>query len=359
MIKNEPTTEQELLQILNGVAETTEQEKTIIDFSFTNFLKSAKMSDDIKMMFGNYIHSNELCILFGKTGVGKSVLAYTIADGLSRGQSILEQPNECEPQRVLYYDFEMEKPHIKKRFFGYEPNENFLRPDISKIMQITDGRFDFRVIEEHIIATSPNVIIIDNISAVSLKSLQDQDSALLLMKDAKLIKDKYNLTIIMLAHTPKLRENRPIDKYDVSGSGHLLNFVDSMVAIGKSEQDVNLRYIKSVKNRNSCETDEVLVCEIDNNDWLHFGFVGMEKEANHLQQDPDRAEKKKQSLIDIARTIIGNKSIRYGDFCESYANSYSKSIVNGKRVISQLINSNIITKTPDGKYIVNGNEMEF
>jgi len=354
-ITPEQMTDSDLLMVLNEDAENPK-----INYSFSNFLEKAKMKTDMKMMFGSYFQTGELCLLAGKTGVGKSILAYMIADGISKGIDILNQTNETEPQKVLYYDFELNERHIKKRFFNFVPNANFLRPDITEIILNNDGNFDFEIISNDIDVTGAKVIIIDNISAIALKSLQDQDTALNVMKGATNLKRIKDVSILIVAHTPKLKENRPLEMYDISGSSHIHNFVDNAFMIGKSGIDVNYRYIKQVKARSSEEIDRVLTVSINNDNWLHFDYVGFDKENNHLQLNIEKEEKKIDNLVGIAEKIFHNSSgLSYTDFCSQYANQYGKTFDNGKKVICQLISHNLIIKNGDGKkYILNENEIK-
>ena len=379
MINHQPLDDSALLGMLNGTStsgnvqieasliptvSTAEKSQSVIptsdiDFSFRNYFNKSKEGDDMKQLFGNFIYLGDLAFLAGRTGLGKSILSYTLCDGVSRGADVLGQKNECEPQKVLLYDLELGLRNIKARFRNYEPHDNFLRPDCEQIFLQTDGKLDFEIIEQHVIATGAKVIVLDNISFLSVKSLQDQDASLKLIKEAKLLKSKHDLTIILVAHTPKIRENRELSVYDISGSANLLNFLDSAVMLNRSSQDVHYRYIKSVKNRNGDDMEKIIVCEINNVDWLHLEYVGMELEKNHLQIDNDKQNEKKQKLVEIAENVIGNGSIRYNDFCNEYATQYQKTYENGKKIISQLLNNDIIVKADDGKYLINRNEINF
>jgi RecA-family ATPase len=69
-------------------------------------LKDALGQPPIKRMFGDIWLTGELHLLFADTGVGKSILAVTIGDALSKGKKVMFLENECEPLTVLYYDFE-------------------------------------------------------------------------------------------------------------------------------------------------------------------------------------------------------------------------------------------------------------
>ena len=97
------------------------------------------------------------------------------------------------------------------------------------------------------------------------------------MKNLKALKSKYGLSILALAHTPKRDLSRPITQNDLGGSKMLYNFIDSCFAIGQSNTDKNLRYIKQIKARNTAmiyDTENVIVCQIDKAyNFLAFEFI--------------------------------------------------------------------------------------
>lgn len=328
------------------------------NYQFKNYLEKAKMKPDMKMMFGSYFQSGEICVLAGRTGVGKSILAYCIADGISRGVSILGEPNECEPLPVIYYDFELGESHIKKRFSDYEPNDNFYRPDVKELLINNDGNFNFEIIANDIDATGAKVVIIDNITAIALKSTQDQDTALQIMKGAMMLKSAKDVSILILAHTPKIAEARPLELYQISGAGHIHNFIDNAIMIGKSSQGLDRRYVKQVKSRNDSEKDNVLIIDIVEDNWLHFEKSGYDDESNHLEINIEKEELRKSKLIEIAECLFESGSLTYTDFLYQYETMFQKSKENAKKIHAQLKRCNIITKDADGrKWLINRNEV--
>ena len=71
-----------------------------------------------------------------------------------------------------------------------------------------------------------------------------------------------------------------------------MNFCDSSFAIGESNQDKQIRYIKQIKQRN-CEqvfdTDNVCICHINKEyNFLQFEFIGYGNEREHLKQYTDK-----------------------------------------------------------------------
>ena len=64
------------------------------------WLEHAKSQPIPKMLFGEFWHENELCILFADTNLGKSILAVQIGNSISSGQPIDKIPLEAPAQKV-------------------------------------------------------------------------------------------------------------------------------------------------------------------------------------------------------------------------------------------------------------------
>jgi predicted ATP-dependent serine protease len=325
--------------------------------TFNEYLEKAKNASDLKKMFGDFCHAGEIIIIAGKAGVGKSTFAYTLADSIASGNDVLQQINENEPLSVLFYDFEMNESHIKKRFPEYKTTSNFYRPDVYQMLIESDGIFNFDMVEEGIIETGAKVVIIDNISAISVKTTSDMQASLELIKRAAMVKYKHDVTIIFVAHTPKISENRALNLYDIAGASSIHNLIDSAIMINKSCKDVNKRYIKSVKNRSSQELGKVLVCDIINQNWLHFEYNCWDDEKNHIVVNEEQETKRNENLREICLNLFEIRSeYHYSEFCSEYSKYYNKSIENGKKIHNKLVKANLIIKNPDNKYILNENE---
>lgn len=116
------------------------------------------------------------------------------------------------------------------------------------------------------------------------------------MKQLKLLKSRYGLSILALAHTPKRDLSKAISKNDLAGSKMLINFCDSAFTIGESGTDKNLRYIKQIKQRNTeqiYDAENVCVCQISKPyNFLQFEFLNYGDERAYLKQfsEADREE---------------------------------------------------------------------
>ena len=249
-------------------------------------------------LFGQLWFEHEICILFSDSNLGKSILAVQIADAVSRGNGALSgMAMEAKPQMVLYFDFELSDKQFEVRYIGdngthYEFSPNLKRVEINPdVVDYPDG-CDFEEyikisLQQAVEELGAKVIILDNITYLSRETEKAKD-ALPLMKWLKSFGRKYDLSILVLAHTPKRNMANPITKNDLQGSKMLYNFCDGCFAIGESTKDNRIRYIKELKQRNvsfAFDADNVIVCEIVKPDnFLMFRFVEYGCESEHLRQ---------------------------------------------------------------------------
>lgn len=303
---------------------TQEQNKGLLKVKTANeWLEQAKTTPIPEMLFGEFWHENEICILFADSNLGKSILAVQIANSISRGEQIKGFNLEASKQAVLYFDFELSAKQFEVRYSiknesqkmfenHYKFDDNFKRIEINPDADIPeDDSFENYLnqsLEQTIVETGAKILIIDNITYLKNETEKAKD-ALPLMKHLKALKSKYGLSILALAHTPKRDLSRPITQNDLGGSKMLYNFVDSCFAIGQSNTDKSVRYIKQIKARNTgmiYDTENVIICRIDKPyNFLAFEFLDFGVEREHLKQ---KTEKDRESLIEKAKELskIGN-----------------------------------------------------
>jgi hypothetical protein len=143
-------------------------------------------------------------------------------------------------------------------------------------------------------------VIIDNITYLRHENEKAKD-ALPLMKHLKRLKNKYNLSLLVLAHTPKRDLTKPLTRNDLQGSKVLMNFCDSSFAIGESSSDSSFRYIKMIKVRSTehiYDSDNIIVCQITKpHNFLHFRFLHFDSEYKHLKTVSERDKQKLEEEI--------------------------------------------------------------
>jgi RecA-family ATPase len=269
------------------------------------WIEQAKKRPIPKMLFSELWFESELCILFADTNLGKSILAVQIGNSISKGEQIRGFKLETQKQPILYFDFELSDKQFENRYSikfeqHYDFDSNFKRVEINSDANIPETQsfeeYLNHSLELSIVETGAKILIIDNLTYLKNETEKAKD-ALPLMKHLKALKNKYGLSILALAHTPKRDLSKPINRNDVSGSKALMNFCDSSFAIGESHSDKSLRYIKQIKERFTekiYHDENVCVCQIDKpQNFLLFEFVNFGKEWEHLKQ---HTEKDKESL---------------------------------------------------------------
>ncbi len=194
------------------------------------------------MLFDVLWFENELCILFADTNLGKSILAVQIADSIYRGKPVPGFRIEAEMQEVLYLDFELSDKQFEARYSEnynnhYKFNDNLCRAEI-----YTDAEMpkEFKSFEDYLNHSlnealennRTKVLIIDNITYLSSETERAKE-ALPLMKYLKALKNKFGLSILVLAHTPKRDLTKPLTRNNLQGSKMLINFCDSAFTIGQ------------------------------------------------------------------------------------------------------------------------------
>ena len=272
------------------------------------------------MLFGELWFENEFCFLYSSTNVGKSILAVQIADSISKGEAINGFKLEAEKQAVLYCDFELSEKQFERRYSEdfqnhYSFDDNFERMEIDPDENIPEGySFEHYLclsLEAAIVKKSAKVLIIDNLTFLKSGTESAKD-ALPLVKGLKGLKEKYGLSLLVLAHTPKLYGSHPITKDQMSGSSTLMNFCDSSFAIGESSTGKQMRYIKQIKVRSSemvFDAENVAICEIVKpTNFLHFEFVKTDTENKHLKKQ--NKEDETQLIADVKQLRSEGKSLR-------------------------------------------------
>ena len=294
-------------------------------------MDDARLQPEIKQLMSMIWQSNELHLLFADTGIGKSILAVAISVNLCKGESLMNLENETEAQTVLFYDFELSDRQFRKRYTDENGNEDPLHDnffidtiEFSEIINLCGGYNDkfndilFEKIRYDIAKTNATVIVLDNLTYLNTHSSQDTKVALEVMRNLNEIKKVLDISILVLAHTPKRSEDRPLNINDLAGSKHLSNFADSISAIGKSAYDSNTRYIKQIKPSRSGEllydADNVIVCEIEKNGtFLGFNFLEFGKEKDHLMENTNNP-KIPEKMYSVAKLL--SKGMAYSEIAK-------------------------------------------
>lgn len=277
--------------------------------SANQVIMDAKNRPPRRRLFGQLWYEGENDILYSDTNLGKTILAYQIANSISSGRSILGLAMDAPAQKVAYCDFELSEMQFLKRYSGddgsiYQFSPNLLRVEINPDAECPQG-YSFEdylkmSLERVAVDHGVKIFVIDNITYLNSET-EKASFALPMMKWLKEFRRKYDLSILILAHTPKRDSSKPITKNDLAGSRMTMNFCDASFAIGGSTKGSQIRYIKEIKQRNEpfrYDSDNVIVCAVEKlNNFLQFRFVEYGSERDHL------TENAKDALIQRAKEL--------------------------------------------------------
>jgi hypothetical protein len=306
---------------------TSPKGKFFISKNMNDWMKIADQQPIPNMLFGEFWHEFELCILFSYTGYGKSTLAMQIAISISEGLGMTGFRLEAVKQKVLYFDFELSPKQLQGRYSErdgknyintYEFNPNFIRTEIDILSLPTGAKFEDYLItqlEAEIINSGVKIVIIDNLTCVK-GDVESAKDAIPFMRRLNILKRTYGLSVLVLAHTPKRNESHPLSLNDLSGSSALSKFCDSCFAIGKSPLDPNIRYLKQLKEKETeCVygADNVIICHLEQVDNMRqFSFARYGDENSYLKNIAEEEKVAREQLI-LERHREGKSLKEIGD----------------------------------------------
>lgn len=245
-------------------------------------IEDASKRPDPEQLYLELWYEGEVCCLFADSNLGKSIFAVQMADEIA-----LEH-------KVIYVDCELSDKQFQLRYCNPETNERHIFPDNLVRAEVNPYAIGAENYEDAIIRdieaaaekTGTKVIIIDNLTYLCNSSDKSVDAGIFMMK-LMALKKKKDLSLLIIAHTPKRDLSSPITQNHLAGSKKLYNFFDSVFAIGMSAKDRNLRYVKQVKVRAGAfryDAGNVLVYEIEKtNGFLRFNFREFATEEEHLR----------------------------------------------------------------------------
>ena len=275
--------------------------------SANEWISMASKEEMPRKLWQDLWYEHELCCLFADSNVGKSIYAVQMAEEISKSK------------KVVYLDFELSRKQFQLRYTDDNGNcysfpDNFIRAEMNPDSIITGDNEEqmLKAMLDIIRIYSPEVPIVDNITF--LNSLTESaDAASRLMMFLCRIKRTYDVSILILAHTPKRLMSAPITQNDLAGSKRLFNFFDSVFSIGKSAMGEDIRYIKQIKSRNGAivyGSDNVLTAQIvKDGSFLYLMHTGFSTEREHLREPEEEGEELKHEIKQLSEQGLSVRKI--------------------------------------------------
>ena len=255
-------------------------------------------------LYPDIVLEGDLSIIFGQSGIGKTIFAMQIARYIAESG-----------KRLLYVDCEMTPRQLGNRYETPNFPPTFLRAEMDREHPAEDV---LKGIEEVAVANHVEVVFIDNITALG-QSLDRSADAGALMASLNTLKKKYNWTLVVLNHVPKMFSgNVPLSLSAMQGSAKINQLIDDAIGIAQSSIDSNLVYVKQCKWRNGELTmgaDHVAVYERCKDENGNLGFIsrGFGTEQEHLsiengnEREEIKARVKELSAKGMTQTAIAEQ----------------------------------------------------
>ena len=283
----------------------------------------------IQMLAGPIVGFGTISFIAGGPGAGKSMLGIQLANELAQGNGIFGLPNEYgKPLKVLYLDLENSLAEFQDRYkddrgnkFDFSPLLFIGRTDYD---EYADMPFVSKIKAEY--RKSPSdVIIIDNLSAIGDTDLEKTTVAKTFMNKINALRNKLgNVTIIILAHTPKRYALEKASLNQIAGSAMFANYAGNITMIVPLSN--GLCYLvtlkgRSVKEEHKFSSDRVMLLEKSKEkSFLGFNFIGYANEDDLIEPIDRKTQKEREDMMiaeidatPIAQSInFSEISIKYG-----------------------------------------------
>lgn len=269
---------------------------TLFEYSTLNeVVEDGMKAEKRESLYKNLWIEKELTMFFGAANVGKSMIAVQIAEEIAR-----------RGKKVMYFDYELSEQQLSDRYETedgtghYVFSENLLRPrlDVDKYC-IEKERLKklFQRMEE---ATDLGikVFVVDNITYLN-PNLQKGNEAAKFIINFKSKMEMLGVSVLLLGHSPKAKDNAILTLDKLAGSKNLSNFIDSCFTVGKVEGERKV-YIKQLKARScaiSMDENHVLVGTLTKREdgFIEFTEEGFAVEKNLLKGKSDITPLKEQA----------------------------------------------------------------
>lgn len=277
-------------------------------------LVEGKKERQSKRLIGNLLYDSDVAILFGDEGTGKSCFAYQMAQSVASGRSLFHDDilmNECEPQKVVFIDFEMQKRELWNRYsekgLGRDFSDNFIRASIDDMSMDYDNlpQKVMDQIELLVETEKPALIVLDNITWI-IDDTTDNQAATKIMKKLTALRKKYTpLSFLVIAHTPKRDTSLPLESRHLAGAKSLSNYCTNLIGISPSKLDTSMRYLKHLKCRNGFKqftednVMELILSKESGSLEYEYKDTGVEKTHLMVQDMEEIKEDVNQFIVDM------------------------------------------------------------
>ena len=306
-----------------------ESKKSYLIQSFKERINKARDLPKINHVIGSLIAEEELTILFGRSGVGKTALAVQIGICVAKGRRLFSfLDNEAGPLKVLYYDAEMQDRQLLNR---YDIDINLLPDNFDFMTPNWEGSYTSVTEQLNEVIDSYKFIIIDNLHTLGERLEESGNSRDLMMELKKIVVSK-KVTLLVIAHTPNIPETCKMESSLMQGSEVLKVFLDQQIAIGNSILGEDTKYIKVLKSRNrrnDYHSSHVITTKlIKDNGYLKHDFQNFDNEALHYNEQEQKNKDIEAAVLNVQKQNPEFSTRKISELCKDAGVDVGKDKVN-------------------------------
>lgn len=240
--------------------------------SFGELLNKHK-GDKAPKMFWAGIIPKSVGFIFGPAKSGKTILCENLAFAIVSGkEKFLGIPIQLKKCRVLYISMEEDTTmriiqRAKKQIRGYSREEKTLIKEnlsysTTNFIRNIENESDWERLENEIKSFHSCLIFIDSTNRFNI-DIQEKLDANKMMQKLRYFAEKYNCGIVLIHHTIKSQENKPMTLNTMSGSSALGRDADFFIGVNRLTNGT--RYVKFVESRYYQYDDKSKVISIQEN----------------------------------------------------------------------------------------------
>ncbi len=326
--------------------------------SFGELLDQYKYDEAPKMFWAGIIPKS-VGFIFGPAKSGKTILCENLAFAITSGKDkFLGVSIEIKKRKVLYISMEEETnmriiQRGKKQFKGYSSEEKTL---ISENLCYSDKNFirsvenetHWNLLESEIKSFHSSLIFIDSTNRFNI-DIQEKLEANSMMQKFRCFAEKYNCAIVLIHHTIKSQENKPITLNTMSGSSALGRDADFFIGVNRLTNGT--RYLKFVESRYYQFDDKSKVISIQDNGLIDL--LSEEYESELLKTIDNRYNKDNlEMILEFIKKSVGSEKVfetklLHKHFVETNGLITKKTLHNN---LNKLISMNLLKIISHGKY---------
>jgi KaiC/GvpD/RAD55 family RecA-like ATPase len=280
-------------------------------------IAEAKRSKPAARLFDEFWREGELALLFGASGVGKSLLAVQVADAMARGTPLHGFVMPTGRRKVLYVDLSLSDAQFRERYSGSGDTPVPMSAKREKLSNADTASVGTRVsplrlfrfpeklyrgrpqsemdlcdwIERTVEANAFQVVIVDDISAIK-RTHDGIRETLACMRRLKQLRDKLGISILVLCDAFEPTDWW-VSENDMKRSRVLCTVADSVFAMGRKRRPEGARYVVQTRSRSAQLFWDSRNAPVGTITRLASGLLGFEFDERFT---PEMDEEKKRDL---------------------------------------------------------------